>query len=110
MNAYGFVFIFIVIMCCSIACIVLNHIYSTCMRFLNDYYDVKIDSDQIEIFIDESIPTDNTVICCICLQDKTDIRLPCTHDFHENCIEKWFHKSLTCPICRENYEIFSEES
>jgi len=27
--------------------------------------------------------------------------LPCKHEFHENCIKKWFRRSPTCPLCRK---------
>ena len=43
--------------------------------------------------------------CRICLQ-MLDIRegnvleLVCRHQFHSDCIEKWFHRRNNCPICR----------
>ena len=48
----------------------------------------------------------NKDICCICLQnfkEKEKVRkLPCKHNFHKKCIDKWFSKAddLSCPICR----------
>ena len=27
--------------------------------------------------------------------------LKCYHKFHKNCIEKWFKRSRTCPLCRK---------
>jgi hypothetical protein len=43
--------------------------------------------------------------CSICLVEfsETDFLLrclPCLHVFHADCIDTWFHQSLTCPICR----------
>jgi hypothetical protein len=42
-------------------------------------------------------------VCVICLDDITSNlhSLPCHHDFHVNCIEKWTKKSNSCPLCRK---------
>ena len=43
-------------------------------------------------------------LCTICLEDiEEDMsRLPCDHVYHGNCIQPWFQKNHTCPICRSN--------
>lgn len=42
--------------------------------------------------------------CAICLGGFCDgeeiTRLPCFHDFHGACLEKWLDKSHLCPFCR----------
>ncbi|GMI74049.1 hypothetical protein HRI_001074200 [Hibiscus trionum] len=42
--------------------------------------------------------------CVICLEELEvglkASRMPCSHDFHSHCIEKWLHQNLNCPICR----------
>jgi hypothetical protein len=39
--------------------------------------------------------------CNICLENIKDITyLPCSHGFHDMCINQWFEKSLSCPVCR----------
>ncbi|VAI46340.1 hypothetical protein VPH35_104771 [Triticum aestivum] len=43
--------------------------------------------------------------CSICLADyQADERLqripPCGHTFHIDCIDHWFSKNTTCPLCR----------
>ncbi|CAF0828604.1 unnamed protein product [Adineta ricciae] len=45
---------------------------------------------------------DAKLICSICLSPfiKPTITI-CNHIFCRNCIEIWFKKSLTCPLCRE---------
>lgn len=39
--------------------------------------------------------------CCICMENKAEMILPCTHRFCEGCIQEWNVSSKTCPICRE---------
>ncbi|XP_014677390.1 PREDICTED: RING finger protein 141-like isoform X2 [Priapulus caudatus] len=38
--------------------------------------------------------------CCICMDRKPDVLLPCTHHYCQLCIEQWNVTSKTCPICR----------
>lgn len=38
--------------------------------------------------------------CCICMEHKSELILPCTHKFCEDCIQVWNVSSKTCPICR----------
>lgn len=42
--------------------------------------------------------------CQICFSDYKkgeELRmLPCLHDYHLQCIDRWFKESSTCPICR----------
>ncbi|QQP51842.1 RING finger protein 141 [Caligus rogercresseyi] len=39
--------------------------------------------------------------CCICLERKPEIILPCAHSYCLPCIEKWNVDHKTCPVCRE---------
>ncbi|GLV35487.1 murashka [Carabus blaptoides fortunei] len=39
--------------------------------------------------------------CCICLERKPDVILPCAHSYCLLCIEQWNVNNKTCPICRE---------
>ncbi|POO00812.1 43kDa postsynaptic protein [Trema orientale] len=47
--------------------------------------------------------------CCVCLSrleegEETSV-LPCLHEFHKECIERWFSaRTKTCPICRFSME------
>jgi len=41
--------------------------------------------------------------CPICLNNKSNWKLPCNHTFHLNCIKNWFQISQTCPCCRKYY-------
>ncbi|XP_055301299.1 RING finger protein 141-like [Sitodiplosis mosellana] len=38
--------------------------------------------------------------CCICLDRKTDLILPCEHVFCSTCIEKWNENHDKCPLCQ----------
>lgn len=44
--------------------------------------------------------------CQICFCDYTEgekLRmLPCFHDYHVQCIDRWLKENTTCPICRVN--------
>ena len=42
--------------------------------------------------------------CAICLEDYTkgqEIRtLPCMHNFHSACVDKWLLTNKSCPVCK----------
>eukprot|EP00742_Colponemidia_sp_Colp-10_P001211 GILJ01001304.1.p1 GENE.GILJ01001304.1~~GILJ01001304.1.p1 ORF type:complete len:256 (+),score=18.29 GILJ01001304.1:81-848(+) len=40
--------------------------------------------------------------CMICMEDQTQVALPCSHAFCETCIKTWNIQSLTCPVCRND--------
>ena len=42
--------------------------------------------------------------CCICLERKPDVILPCTHSYCFPCIEQWNVDHKTCPVCRETLD------
>ncbi|XP_046546048.1 probable E3 ubiquitin-protein ligase RHG1A isoform X3 [Haliotis rubra] len=46
----------------------------------------------------------DTTDCLICMcdyQEGDSLRiLPCCHEFHQPCIDKWLKNTATCPICR----------
>jgi hypothetical protein len=47
---------------------------------------------------------DNTKECCICLERKHEVILPCMHSFCLTCFEEWNACHDTCPICRAKLE------
>ncbi|KAK9872686.1 hypothetical protein WA026_018820 [Henosepilachna vigintioctopunctata] len=48
----------------------------------------------------------NQTSCVVCMfefEPSQLIRmLPCSHEFHAECIDKWFQTKTSCPICRKN--------
>ncbi|KAL6612001.1 hypothetical protein LY90DRAFT_70848 [Neocallimastix californiae] len=73
--------------------------------------DQKVIQGSIPLHVINSFPTKkikyidkNKITCVICnsvVQVNEIIRkLPCKHNFHQNCIDKWLlHTRSTCPIC-----------
>ncbi|NWY46323.1 RNF6 ligase, partial [Sylvia atricapilla] len=43
--------------------------------------------------------------CSVCISDYATgnklRQLPCTHEFHIHCIDRWLSENSTCPICRQ---------
>uniref|UniRef100_A0A1A9V9E2 RING-type domain-containing protein n=1 Tax=Glossina austeni TaxID=7395 RepID=A0A1A9V9E2_GLOAU len=46
----------------------------------------------------------NEKSCAVCLNDfqlnEVIRKLPCAHDFHVDCVDKWLKLRRTCPMCR----------
>uniref|UniRef100_A0A8D1Z780 RING-type E3 ubiquitin transferase n=1 Tax=Sus scrofa TaxID=9823 RepID=A0A8D1Z780_PIG len=44
-------------------------------------------------------------ICSVCISDYVTgnklRQLPCMHEFHIHCIDRWLSENCTCPICRQ---------
>lgn len=54
----------------------------------------------------EGVISGGNTQCQICFCDYADgekLRiLPCFHDYHVKCIDRWLKDNTTCPICRAN--------
>lgn len=46
--------------------------------------------------------------CCICLERKPELILPCAHSYCLPCIEQWNVDHKTCPVCRETLSSTSD--
>ncbi|XP_037374279.1 E3 ubiquitin-protein ligase RLIM-like [Talpa occidentalis] len=61
---------------------------------------VQIDNLAIRSFGE----TDALKPCSICITEFTEgnkiLTLPCTHEYHVHCIDRWLSENTTCPICR----------
>ena len=41
------------------------------------------------------------VVCMCDFESRQLLRvLPCSHEFHAKCVDKWLKANRTCPICR----------
>ena len=51
-------------------------------------------------------PRDETPTCAICMCDAEEgdtlRRLPCGHEFHQNCVDRWLTDHRTCPMCKSD--------
>jgi len=56
----------------------------------------------------ESHGLDESVTCAVCLSEFCDgetlRRLPCNHQFHVECCDKWLGCSKRCPLCMQNID------
>jgi len=52
----------------------------------------------------DSAASTNEEDCCICMERKPEVSLPCTHSYCLTCIERWNVNHKTCPTCRERLE------
>jgi hypothetical protein len=58
------------------------------IEYTIDLYKVLTDLDESE--------------CCICLETNSNAMTLCKHTFCYDCINKWYKKNNSCPMCREN--------
>ena len=73
-------------------------------RSLNDVREVTNPVTDLEskttVFKCES--DDNCAICQEGMKDNEVRKVGCNHMYHKECIDKWFERSNTCPVCRHN--------
>uniref|UniRef100_A0A182SC76 RING finger protein 141 n=1 Tax=Anopheles maculatus TaxID=74869 RepID=A0A182SC76_9DIPT len=57
---------------------------------------------QVDAIADGQHPNgDHNDECCICLERRPEVSLPCAHSYCMPCIEQWNIQQKTCPICDE---------
>ncbi|RNA18028.1 RING finger protein 141-like [Brachionus plicatilis] len=83
--------------------------YADALKLFDDTQQNNLDSVQPKLtssFLFDNIQVLNQSsslnedICCICMEEKTNLVLSCSHNYCEKCIEEWKITSKTCPICR----------
>lgn len=69
-------------------------------RFPSFFGPHQIDSE-VARFMEENR---NSCPVCLCAFQNNDIIkiLPCKHFFHKDCIDPWFLKEATCPVCKQS--------
>ena len=57
------------------------------------------------VFLEEALQEGSSLDeCCVCLERRPDIILPCAHSYCLKCIEQWNVNHKTCPVCRETVD------
>ncbi|CAN7939653.1 unnamed protein product, partial [Ixodes hexagonus] len=54
------------------------------------------------------VPESDLEECCVCMERKPEVTLPCTHSYCLFCIEQWNVSNTTCPLCREEFDTTNE--
>jgi len=63
----------------------------------------KCQVDVLPAYVSAISPSDENScsICLECVAVGDNIRvLPCGHEFHMDCVDKWLYSNATCPICK----------
>lgn len=65
----------------------------------------QIDNLSTRNYEHSSIDSERGKICSVCISDYVTgnklRQLPCMHEFHIHCIDRWLSENCTCPICRQ---------
>lgn len=69
---------------------------------------LKIFEQRVQEAASGLLDVDKLTECCICLDRKPEVMLPCAHSYCLVCFEQWNVKHKTCPICREALESSDE--
>jgi E3 ubiquitin-protein ligase RNF38/44 len=60
----------------------------------------------------QSINDQTCCVVCMCdFEARQLLRvLPCSHEFHARCVDKWLKTNRTCPICRADASEMNNQS
>jgi len=51
------------------------------------------------------------VVCMCDFESRQLLRvLPCSHEFHAKCVDKWLKTNRTCPVCRQDASELANQS
>lgn len=63
--------------------------------------DVERAWDEFVCVMHATTNVESTDVCSICYEEiGIGVQLNCQHEYHDECISKWFVKHTTCPMCR----------
>lgn len=65
----------------------------------------QIDNLSTRNYEHSSMDSELGKICSVCISDYVTgnklRQLPCMHEFHIHCIDRWLSENCTCPVCRQ---------
>lgn len=65
----------------------------------------QIDNLSTRSYEHDTADGDPGKVCSVCISDYVAgnklRRLPCMHEFHIHCIDRWLSENCTCPVCRQ---------
>ncbi|NXR84212.1 RNF6 ligase, partial [Pycnonotus jocosus] len=65
----------------------------------------QIDNLSTRNYGDAHTENERSKTCSVCINEYATgnklRQLPCTHEFHIHCIDRWLSENSTCPICRQ---------
>lgn len=65
----------------------------------------QIDNLSTRNYEQNSVDSERGKVCSVCISDYVAgnklRRLPCMHEFHVHCIDRWLSENCTCPVCRQ---------
>lgn len=65
----------------------------------------QIDNLSTRKYEPNSIDNELGKVCSVCISDYVTgnklRQLPCMHEFHIHCIDRWLSENCTCPVCRQ---------
>ena len=79
-----------------------------CRLTLAYYLDGDVEKawSEFTAVMNSTTEVESSLTCSICYEKiGGGVQLKCQHEFHEECIQAWFEKKTTCPMCR--YDILS---
>lgn len=82
---------------------ILEAMQDVCNEFSGDLRTTQINMlPSYEYNVDKSC--DDQASCAVCINDLVSKelmrKLPCGHNFHAECLDKWLQSHETCPMCR----------